>query len=106
MSQPVPTRYEQELERLSKLPRAERFEELVQFPTQHTFKVIGRSEGFSLAVEGLLRTSGHPEVLLIERPSSGGKYVSVTFTLGVESGAALDELYRALEQLPGLAYLW
>jgi hypothetical protein len=101
----MPTRYEQELERLRHLPRAERFEALIEFPAQHTFKVIGRSEGFSLAVEGLLRASGHRDVLLIERPSSGGKYVSVTFSLGVESGAALDELYRTLEQLPGLRYL-
>jgi hypothetical protein len=45
------SRYEDEARRLSTLPRAERFEQLLSFPTDHTFTVIGRRSGFAEALK-------------------------------------------------------
>lgn len=97
--------YEKEAERLAGLPRAERFEALIEFPAAHTFKVIGRREGLSAAVQQALEGAGHPGVCLVERASAQGRYLSLTFTLEVSSGRELDELYGILERLPGLACL-
>ena len=101
----MPSEYEKEAERLAALPRAQRFEELMDFPADHTFKVIGRSEGLAEVLQQALRGAGHPDVCLVERPSARGKYVSLTFTLEVASGQELDTLYLLLEALPGIAYL-
>jgi putative lipoic acid-binding regulatory protein len=98
------TKYEAELERLSQLPRAERFEQLIAFPAQHLFKVIGRSR-CGEDVQRALRALGFGEVVVAERPSAKGKYLSVTFTLEVSDGRALDRVYQALEQLPDVVYL-
>jgi len=98
------TKYEAELERLAQLPRAERFGELIEFPTQHLFKVIGRPR-CSEAVQQALGALGFGEVEVVERPSAKGKYLSVTFTLEVSDGRALDRIYLALEQLPEVVYL-
>jgi len=97
--------YDKEAERLAALPRAERFEELIDFPVDHTFKVIGRREGLSEAVQQALAAVGRPDTCLVERPSAQGTYVSLTFTLAVASGRELDGLYTVLEALPGLAFL-
>ena len=100
------SRYEIEAERLAALPRAERFEELIDFPATHTFKVIGRREGLSDALQRILEGAGHPGVCLVERASAQGRYISLTFGIEVASGRELDELYTALESLPGLACLF
>ena len=64
------------------------------------------SDGFSDAVRNAIQTLGYSDhVILVERPSSSGKYVSITFRLQVRDGKSLDSIYRQLEQLPGLAYL-
>lgn len=97
--------YEKESLRLSKLSRAERFEELISFPTHHLFKVIGKSEGLSDAVREVLNRMGCPDVILIERLSSRGRYVSITFTMMVCDGKRMDEMYTALEKIPQLAYI-
>jgi uncharacterized protein len=97
--------YDKQAARLAKLPRAERFEELIEFPAEHTFKVIGRSEGLIDVLQRTLEQAGHPGVVPLERPSAQGRYISLTFTLRVTSGQDLDALYTLLEVLPGLAYL-
>lgn len=99
------SRYEIEAKRLAKLPRAERFESLISFPTDHAIKIIGRTEGFSAMVKQTLVDLGYPKLVPIERPSAKGKYISLTVTVAVKSGQELDRLYTALEQLPGLSYL-
>lgn len=96
--------YEKAKERLAKLPRAERFEELIKFPTRHTFKVIGKPE-LKNALQGALERMEQGDTLLVERPSAKGTYLSLTFTLSVDSGEELDGIYCALERLPGLLYL-
>lgn len=97
--------YEEELKRLEHMPRAERFNHLIQFPVEHSFKAIGRAKGFSQEVEKLLKAEGYGQPLLIEQFSAKGTYLSVSFTLKVENGEELDQIYLALEKLPGLAYL-
>ena len=97
-------KYEAELERLSQLPRAERFDQLIAFPTEHLFKVIGRPR-CTEEVQRTLSALGFGEVVVAERPSAKGKYLSVTFTLEVADGRALDRVYQALEQLPDVVYL-
>ena len=101
----TPSKFDQEAQRLSKLPRAERFDELLDFPTEFTFKVIGRGKGFFQAVRSVLDGLGHANVILVERPSAKGRYSSVSFSLVVESGAMIDSTYRALEALPELILL-
>ncbi len=97
--------YDKRAAELAGLPRAERFEALIDFPATHTFKVIGRSEGLFDALQQTLEQAGHSGVVPVERPSAQGRYVSLTFTLQVASGQELDALYTLLEGLPGLAYL-
>jgi putative lipoic acid-binding regulatory protein len=99
------TRYEQESQRLEKLSRAERFEELIDFPTEHTFKVIGKGQEIARAVSLLLEAEGYGCAALVERPSAKGTYLAVSFTLRVSSAQELDRIYLALEGLSGLAYL-
>jgi len=100
------SKYEREVVRLSKLTRAERYDELLEFPASYTFKVIGRAAGFSEVVLAELDRAGHGAVKLDERRSGHGKYVAVTFTLDMASGKEIDEIYTRLEALPGLAFLF
>ena len=97
--------YDKEALRLAKLPRAERFEELLDFPTEFTFKVIGSGEGFLEHVRHALKELGHEDVVPVVRASAKGRYVSVSITMRVEAGSEIDQTYSALEQLPGLAYI-
>ena len=97
--------YERERQRLSGLPRAERFESLLEFPCQHLFKVIGAPTGLTDRIRGVMAHQGHPDGVLVERPSKGGKWLSVSVELTVTSGAELDRLYTALEGLEGVRFL-
>lgn len=98
----VASKFDQEAQRLAKLPRAERFDELLDFPSDFTFKVIGRGKGFFQSVRALLDGLGHADVILVERPSAKGRYSSVSFNLMVDNGAMIDATYCALEALPNL----
>lgn len=100
------SKYEREVVRLSKLPRAERYDELLEFPASYTFKVIGHTAGFSEVVTVALDAAGHPGARLEERHSGQGKYVAITFTLEMSSGKEIDDIYTRLEALPGLAFLF
>ena len=92
---------------MAKLPRAERFEQLIDFPTRHQFKIIGRrGGGISEAVQQKLRELGFDNVIPVERASSKGRYVSVTVEVQVSSGQILDQIYIELEALPDLLYLF
>jgi len=97
--------FEEEARRLARLPRAERFDELIDFPVHYTFKVIGRGRAFTAEVQGLLRARGHDRVIVVERPSSEGRFVSVTFELDVDDARTLDGIYSELEALPGVAVI-
>lgn len=101
----TPSTFDKESARLAKMPRAERFKELIEFPTCHSFTLIGHSSGFSDAVQSILIAAGHSGVVFMERPSAKGRYVSLTFQIKVQSGEDLDALYSAFEKTPGLAYI-
>lgn len=99
-------RFEERAAELARLPRAERFEQLIEFPTRHLFKVIGPREGLHDAVHRLLQGLGFPDVIIVERPSAGGRHASLTFELSVSSGQELDQIYIALEGVRGVAYVF
>ncbi len=97
--------FEKAAERLAKLPRPERFEELIKFPAKHMFKAIGKGGGFADDVQGVISNFGYTDTILVERPSKQGRYCSITFSVDVQDGAALDRIYSALETLPSLKLL-
>jgi putative lipoic acid-binding regulatory protein len=101
----APKSFAEEAARLAGLSRAQRFAELITFPEKHMFKLIGRRDGFGRAVNQALGALGHENVVLIERRSATGRYVSLTFEISVASAGSLDALYSALEQIPGLVYV-
>jgi hypothetical protein len=72
---------------------------LFEFPCDFPVKIMGRAtnEFRSLALGIVTRHFGAqaPEHIE-ERPSSNGKYLSITCTVRAESKAQLDALYREL----------
>ncbi|MBI5481067.1 MAG: DUF493 domain-containing protein [Deltaproteobacteria bacterium] len=91
---------------LAGLPPAERYERLIDFPTEHPFKVIGAADqSFTDLLRAALAGLGYPDVTLRPRYSSGVNYVAYTVTLRVADGAAMVKIYEALGALPGLRYL-
>ncbi len=91
---------------LAGLPPAERYERLIDFPAEHTFKVIGSAEqAFTDGLRAALAELGYLEIALQPRYSSGAKYVAYTVTLTVADGAAMVRIYEVLGGLAGLKYL-
>jgi len=97
--------FERRAKALAKLPRAERFDQLLDFPTSYTFKVIGIGPNFWQDVRTLLDQHNHGGVVLEEKISSKGKYTSVSFAITVVNGAEIDQMYQSLESLDKIAYL-
>ena len=80
-------------------------ETLLAFPTEFPIKVMGRREGdFAQGVmEIVLRHSPDFDPKTMEmRPSSKGKYLSLTVTVNAKSQAQLDALYRELCDHPAV----
>ena len=91
---------------LAGLSPAERYERLIDFPADHTFKVIGAAEqAFTDGLRAALAELGYQDVALQPRYSSGANYVAYTLTLTVASGAAMVRIYEVLGALAGLKYL-
>ena len=90
----------------AKLPPAERYEKLIEFPADHEFKLVGDAgEIFTEAVRAALVDGGCAMPVLTARLSSGGRYQSISCVVRVESGARLAELYEALSAVAGLKYI-
>ncbi len=69
------------------------------FPVDIPLRVMGRNdEDFADLVLGLVgqHVPGLNEAALRFRPSSGGKFVSITVTCRVENRAQLDAIFLAL----------
>jgi hypothetical protein len=69
------------------------------FPVDIPLRVMGRNDAdFAALVLDLVgpHVPGLSETALRFRPSSGGKYVSITVTCRVESRAQLDAIFLAL----------
>ncbi|MEO8605241.1 MAG: DUF493 domain-containing protein [bacterium] len=78
-------------------------ETLQTFPCDYTFKIFGRqSETVVERVSSILTASFGPLVAdaLSVRSSSGGRYVSITITLWVESREQLEAAYAELKAEP------
>lgn len=73
------------------------------FPTEFPIKIMGRREpGFAQAMADLVRRHApdFDPATLSMRPSSGGKYLSLTATIRATSREQLDALYRELSSHP------
>ncbi|HEY6011409.1 MAG TPA: DUF493 domain-containing protein [Nitrospirota bacterium] len=68
------------------------------FPCSFPLKVMGRNtDAFENAVRAILdRHLRGAQVVFEKRPSSSGKYLSLTATFTAESREQLDTLYREL----------
>ncbi|MBL8504793.1 MAG: DUF493 domain-containing protein [Methylobacillus glycogenes] len=83
-------------------------ETLLEFPCDFPIKVMGEShEEFANLVMGLIQQHEPSfDASRIEmRASTGGKYVSLTCTVSVESKPQLDDIYRALTSHPKVKYV-
>jgi len=72
---------------------------LFEFPCEFPIKVMGRdSEAFRTLTLAIVQR--HAGVLaaadISERPSSGGRYVALTYTIRAESRTQLDRIYQDL----------
>jgi len=76
---------------------------LLTFPTPFPIKVMGRrEEGFAQEILDIVLAHApdfDPSTVEM-RPSSAGKYLSVTVTIEARSREQLDALYRALTGHP------
>ena len=78
-------------------------ETLLEFPTDFPIKVMGLArEGFAQLVFEIVRRHApdYDGATMELRPSSAGKYLSVTCTIRATSKAQLDNLYRELTGHP------
>lgn len=78
-------------------------ETLIQFPSDFPIKIMGATrDGFAQAVlEVVIRHAPDFDAGSMEmRPSSGGKYLSLTCTVRATSKDQLDALYRELTAHP------
>jgi putative lipoic acid-binding regulatory protein len=70
----------------------------MEFPCSFPLKVMGLNGGpFESVVQAVIRKHLHDAPVIFEsRPSSSGKYLSVTATFTATSREQLDALYREL----------
>jgi len=81
-------------------------ETLLEFPTEFPLKIMGRSkDGFAQLVHDIVRRHApdYDGATMELRPSSGGKYLSVTCVINATSKEQLDALYRELSAHPDIA---
>ncbi len=75
---------------------------LISYPTDYTFKVMGRQEaGFAEYVRGLFRRLMGQEIpveSVREQPSSRGKYVSVSVSVYLLSEEQRRAIYEGLHK--------
>ena len=74
-------------------------ETLLEFPCDFPIKVMGKNHvDFEITVMAILNkhVPNLAEGAFQSRPSSGGKYISITVTIQAESKDQLDNIYREL----------
>ncbi len=72
---------------------------LIEYPSDFPIKVMGKAhpEFAQLLTEVVLQFDPGFDPATVEmRPSKGGNYIGLTFTVRATSREQLDELYRAL----------
>ena len=78
---------------------------LLVFPTEFPLKIMGLArEGFAQMVHDIVRRHApdYDGATMELRPSSGGKYLSVTCAINATSKEQLDALYRELSAHPDI----
>jgi uncharacterized protein len=78
-------------------------ETLLEFPCEFPLKIMGEArDGFAAAMVEIVRLYAPDfDATRVEmRPSSTGKYLSLTCTITATSKPQLDDLYRALTAHP------
>ncbi|SNR61365.1 hypothetical protein SAMN05192560_0125 [Methylobacillus rhizosphaerae] len=83
-------------------------ETLLEFPCDFPIKVMGESheEFANLILAVVQQHLPDFDATAIEmRASSGGKYISLTCTVGVDSKQQLDDIYRSLTSHPKVKYV-
>jgi putative lipoic acid-binding regulatory protein len=91
------------------LPAIELLESTHRFPGSYLFKVIGRSEqGFVARTVAAVRDAVAAEFdpPFSVRETSGGKHVAVTLEVPVERAEQVIAVYRRVQKLAGLVFLW
>jgi uncharacterized protein len=80
---------------------------LLEYPVDYPLKVIGvASEGLAAHLRGLVLAAA-PGIALGEatvRPSSGGRYLSVTMTVRLSSEEERVAIHAALASDPGVVF--
>jgi putative lipoic acid-binding regulatory protein len=82
-------------------------ESYLEFPAEFPLKAIGSGEGFEQWVVGVVRkhVPDLPPGASVARPSTGGKYLSVTVTFTATSQAQLDAIYSEMSRDPRVKML-
>ncbi len=82
-------------------------EDLLEYPCSYNFKAIGLGvPAFAPAVElAVAATVEVPQGALQVRPSSGGKYHSVSVEVRLSSYEELTTIYAAIKQIPELKFM-
>ncbi|MEL6302121.1 MAG: DUF493 domain-containing protein [Pseudomonadota bacterium] len=78
-------------------------EELIDFPTRFPVKVMGRNtETFASHAESLVlqHTNGETALAVASRPSTNGRFLSVTIDITARSRQQLDAIYQSLTDDP------
>lgn len=82
--------------------------DIIEFPCDFPVKIMGkRVDEFAQTIGDVVRVHAPDfDVATIEmRPSSSGKYLSLTCTVNATSQAQLDDLYRALSSHSLVSYV-
>jgi putative lipoic acid-binding regulatory protein len=91
------------------LPAIELLESTHRFPGPYLFKVIGRSErGFVARTVAAVRDAVAAEIdpPFSVRETAGGKHVAVTLEVPVQGAEEVIAVYRRVQKLAGLVFLW
>lgn len=84
------------------------FGDSVKYPVKFDLKAIidaGIKEDESIAsIEAVLKNNKVPFENWRQKSSSGGKYISYTVSVEIESQAQLEKLYKELKSVPGLKF--
>jgi putative lipoic acid-binding regulatory protein len=92
-----------------KLPAADLLEATHHFPGPYIFKAIGHlSDEFVARTVAMMRTALGVEVdpPFSFRQTANGRYVAVTFQPQVANAQQVLEVYRLMQKLEGLIFLW
>src|SRR5262245_53503189 len=105
----IATKQTNKVDPMQYLPAIELLESTHQFPCPYLFKVIGKNEqGFVARTVAAVRDAVEAEVdtPFKVREAAGGRHVAVTLEVPVERAEQVLAVYRRVQKLAGLVFLW